>query len=691
MADFAQAFQHALALHREGKLEEADEIYRRVLAADPANATAFHLSGLVAYKTGRHQAAIDLIERAIAEDPRPAEYYANLGNVLKDSGRREDAIAAYKQALARNPDFVAAHNNLGVMLQEQGEPDAALPHFERAIALAPGHHRAHFNRGNILHARGEQEAAVAAYRGALALQPRFPEALSHLALALQSLSRHDEAVKCLRELLGLEADSADAHADIAMSLQQLNDTDAASAHYESAVALRSDLQTLSNYCVLLQKTCAWDKLGSVAPKVMAAVQAQHAGLAPFLLASLDGVTPAMQLAAARADARALASVPRYVHRPGPRKSRLRIGYLSADFHEHATAYLTAELFELHDRERFEIHLYSYGPDDASAMRQRLRRGADRFIELARITDAKAAARILDDHVDILVDLKGQTGGARLAIAAHRPAPIQVNWLGFPGTMGADWFDYIIADRHIISDAQLPHYAEQVERLPGCYQSNDRQRPGPARGDRAAMGLPAHAVVVCCFNQTFKITPSIFAAWMSMLRTVPNALLWLLRDNDRACDNLRKQAQALGVDPGRLIFAARVPVAEHLARYAVVDLAIDTFPYTSHTTGSDALWMACPLATLQGETFASRVAASLLYNMGCAELVTSSLADYENLICTLAEDLPRLRSLRRKLDQARASAALFDTPRITRSLEEGYERMWARWARGEPAEAFDCEP
>jgi predicted O-linked N-acetylglucosamine transferase (SPINDLY family) len=664
-----------------------------VLAVDPDNASALHLSGLVAYKTGRLERAVKLIGQAIRVDSARAAYHADLGNVLKDSGDRASAIDAYRRALALRPEYVEAHNNLGVVLQQENQLEPALLHFRRATKLSPDHFRAHFNEGNVLHALGRSEEALTAYQRALAANARYAPALSRLALVLQSLSRHEEAAGRLRQLLAIEPASAAAHADLALSLHQLNEIDAALAHYESSLALRPDgWSTLSNYCVLLQKTCAWTKLAIVASRLIAAIDEHRPGLAPSLLASLDGVTPAMQLAAARAEANALPPAARFSHSDHAReKSRLRIGYLSSDFREHATAYLSAEVFELHDRSRFEIFLYSYGPADESAMRGRLRRAADRFTDLSRETDEAAATRIFADGVDILVDRKGLAGAARVAIGSHRPAPVQVNWLGFPGTMGADWVDYIIADRHVIPDAQRLHYAEQVVRLPHCYQSNDRKRPRPpSRTGRAAHGLPNDAIVLCCFNQSYKITPGVFEAWMSVLRTVPRSVLWLLHDNARATDNLRAYATTRGVDPDRLIFARHAPIAEHLARYGAADLAIDTFPYTSHTTGSDALWIGCPLVTMQGETFASRVAASLLLSVGLPELVTCSLQQYEALVIALAGDPQRLQRLRTGLEAARERMPLFDTPRFTRALESAYERMWARWTSGEAAQAFDCE-
>ncbi len=369
-------------------------------------------------------------------------------------------------------------------------------------------------------------------------------------------------------------------------------------------------------------------------------------------------------------------------------SRMRLGYLSSDFHGHPVAYLTAEVFELHDRDRFEVFLFSYGPDDGSTMRQRLKAGCDHFIDIAPLSNDAAAQRIYDERIQVLVDLKGFTADDRPQIAAFRPAPIQVNWLGFPGSMGADWIDYLIADTCVVPQEHDRDYAEKVVRLPHCYQPNDRKRPSGAAGlVRSACGLSGTDFVFCCFNQSYKIEPGLFAIWMRLLSGVPNSVLWLLEENRVTKDNLRKEAVRHGVSPERLVFAPVRPLAEHLARYALADLALDTFPYTSHTTGSDTLWAGCPMVTMMGETFASRVAASLLLNVGLGQLITRSFAEYEALALDLARDRPRLEALRRHLRAQRDTAPLFDSPRFTRGLEVAYRRMWVQFAEGDAPQAF----
>jgi predicted O-linked N-acetylglucosamine transferase (SPINDLY family) len=372
--------------------------------------------------------------------------------------------------------------------------------------------------------------------------------------------------------------------------------------------------------------------------------------------------------------------------------RIRIAYLSSDFHRHATAFLTAGLFELHDRKLFEIAGISFGPDDKSDTRARLIRAFDSFHDVRAESDRAVAARIADLEIDIAVDLKGYTGGARPGILAHRPAPIQVSYLGFPGTMGAPFIDYIIADDTVTPAGDEPFYSESIVRLPGCYQVNDAKRAiSTAAPTRVAAGLPERGFVFCCFNQSYKVTEPIFAVWMRLLRRVEGSVLWLFRDNALAETNLRAEAAARGVDPLRLIFAEREKPENPLARHRLADLGLDTLPYNAHTTASDALWTGLPIVTCRGSTFAGRVAASLLQAVGLPDLVTENLADYEALALALARDAPRLDAVRARLAQNRSTSSLFDTDLFRRHIETAYRTMWRRWRDGEPPAGFNVMP
>jgi predicted O-linked N-acetylglucosamine transferase (SPINDLY family) len=371
--------------------------------------------------------------------------------------------------------------------------------------------------------------------------------------------------------------------------------------------------------------------------------------------------------------------------------RIRIAYLSADFHTHATASLIAGLFEHHDRSRFEVSAISFGPDDRSAMRARLQAGFEHFHDVRGLGDRDVARLLADKAIDIAIDLKGHTQGARQGILAFRAAPVQVSYLGFPGTSGADFMDYLIADAVVLPPAQQGYFTEKIAYLPHSYQANDFARKIAATPGRQATGLPDASFVFCSFNNSWKITAAIFAIWMRLLAAVPGSLLWLIADNDGACANLRRAAAEQGVDPHRLVFAPRLPEPEHLARQRLADLFLDTLPYNAHTTASDALWVGLPVLTCRSASFPGRVGTSLLQAIGLPELVTESLAEYEAAALRLATDPALLQALREKLSRNRLSFPLFDTDRFRRDIEAAYTRMWEIAKRGEPPRAFAVEP
>jgi predicted O-linked N-acetylglucosamine transferase (SPINDLY family) len=437
----------------------------------------------------------------------------------------------------------------------------------------------------------------------------------------------------------------------------------------------------------MQHTCDWSRFRELCEAQRRGIFERSAlPMSPFSLLSIPS-TGTEQLQCAREYSRHVSAAVALERqrlnfrfdRASP--ARLSIGYLSADFHEHATAYLTAELFELHDRGAFRVVGYSYGVDDASPMRARLQRAFDRFVDLQALPHADAAAAIHADGIDILVDLKGYTTNSRSEIMALRPAPIQVGYLGYPGTMGADFIDYLVGDRFVTPAEHAEGYSEKLVLMPGSYQANDRKRATADAPPRRELGLPEEAFVFCCFNQAYKILPDVFSSWMRLLQTVPQSVLWLLDWNAWATQNLQREARNRGIDAGRLIFAPKLQLDEHLRRMGAADLFIDTSPYNAHTMASDALWAGLPIVTCAGNTFASRVAGSLLTAIGMPELITASPVEYEALALRLARSPRELQLLRDKLRGRRSSAMLFDTPRFARSLEKAYESMWLNYRQG----------
>ncbi|MCP4615032.1 MAG: tetratricopeptide repeat protein [Bradyrhizobium sp.] len=658
---YAEAeFNLGAVLQLSGQLDAAEAAYRRAIAIDPGLVAACNNLGAVLKDLGRLEAAQTLLERAISLQPNHAEAFYNLASVLREQGRLENALGCYGRAATLRPGYVDAINNAGIILQELGRAGEAVDLYGRLASSAPQHAGVYNNMGTALFSEGRFEEAKGAFQRALALKNDFPEARYNLGNAAR----------------------------------ELGDLGGAIDAYEHALRLRPDYDEAR--CQLVhhrRQACAWDCFDADDEELLNLVR-RGARVPPFFLlttraSAADQLTCARQWAAPiKRDHR-----PSFTHAASGRGGRIRLGYLSGDFHRHATAHLMAELFERHDRSRFEVIGYSYGPDDGSAMRARLAGAFDRFVDLRALSHDQAAAAIHADGVDILIDLKGYTHQSRPAIVARRPAPVQVAYLGFPATMGADLVDYVMVDSFVVPADQQPFFSERLVYLAGCYQVNDRKRETAAvRPSRQDCGLPADGFVFCAFNNSYKISPEVFDVWMRLLDAVPGSTLWLLGSNELARVNLGREAQQRGVDPNRLVFAPVVPPAEHLARLSHADLFLDTFPCNAHTTASDMLWAGVPLLTCSGDTFASRVAGSLLTAVGMPELVTHSLGEYEHLALALARDPERLSALRGKLNKARDSCVLFDLPRATRDIEAAYLRMWqTRLSGREPAPfSLECE-
>jgi len=540
------------------------------------------------------------------------------------------------------PHFAVAYNDLGNIGIEQGRTADAISCYRRALEIAPEFPETYNNLGNACQMQDSVDEAIACYRKAIELRPGYPEAYRNLGSAYLRAGRGPEASRV----------------------------------FETALVLNPELAEVLPLIVReMQHSCAWAGLDRFSEKVIDLVENGSGAVSPFIFLSLD-TTPAQRLRCARqwADEH----LPSAGARPQARQEGgpITIGYLSADFQEHATAHLISELFSLHDRTRFRVFAYSYGRDDGGANRRRIVSSVDRFIDLEAASFADAAASIRADAVDILVDLKGYTACARPQILALRPAPIQVSYLGYPGTMGTDFVDFILADPFVLPARQQPNFAERIVHLPDCYQVNDATRPISTRiPAREECGLSEAGFVFCCFNAACKITPLVFDRWMRLLAATEGTVLWLLESNPQATVNLRREAEARGIRDDRLIFAPELPNPDHLARFALADLFLDTLPYNAHTLASDALWGGCPVLTCSGETFPSRVAGSLLRAVGLPELVTTSLAEYEALALSLARDPDRLRRLRAKLHTNRLSFPLFDSRRFARNLEQAYLAMW----------------
>ena len=725
MSDLSQntaaLFTQGLALHQQGRFAEAKAIYDQILALDPKHFDAMHLSGVIVMQGGDNQQAVALISKAIALNPANPAYapaYNNRGLAYRALARQEAAIDNFDRALELGgPAQPEVQFNRANALRALARYPAALAGYDRALALTPDHGEAHYERARVLKIMGRVDQALAAFRRAAQLKPDSFDIQNQLGVTLSEFNRADEAAASFRKALQIDPRSAPAHTNLGNALNILGKTDAALAAYDAALALRanyvdayvnragtlialgrydsaiSDLERALEFAPhypflagILQHTrmlvCDWDKAEANIAALVAGVEAGQSVTPSWPLLAMTDNLPIQRKAAeiwtrSRCPLDAtLGPIPAW-----PKHERIRVGYYSADYYNHATAYVLTEFFELHDKSRFETYAFSYGPERDDDARRRMSKAFDHFIDARQSADRDVAAYSRQMEIDIAIDLKGFTTGSRPGIFACRAAPVQVNYMGYAGPMCADYLDYIIGDATVIPPAERQIYAEKVVTLPHSYYVNDSKRPLSAtQFSRAGLGLPTAAFVFCCFNNNFKITPAVFASWMRILTRVPGSVLWLFEDNATAAANLRKEAERAGVDPARLVFAKRIPPGEHLARQRAADLLLDTLPYNAHTTGTDALFIGLPMITRPGNAFAARVAASLLRAAELPELIAASVQEYEDLAVALAQDPKRLTLLKQKLTRDPASLPLFDTALFTRSMEKAYGAMMERhWA------------
>lgn len=659
--DFAEAlFNRGLALLALDRPAEALASFDRTLQLHARNAAILYNRGRALVQLGKVEEGLKSFAEALQLQPGDADMLYNHGTALLNLERLDEALKSFDRVLQIRPDYAEAHNNRGTALRKLNKTEEAVASYNQALKIKPNHLGALVNLGTALSDLDRKAEALSCYDRALVIAPNRPEALLNRATALRDLKRYKESVACFATLLRLAPD---------------------------------DDYVLGNMFHTQLQCCDWSGYEATLARITSGVSQNKKVASPFALMTFSD-SPADQLHCAEiyvADKYPVSIAPlwtgeRYRH------DRIRLAYLSADFHNHATAYLMARLFEIHDRSRFEISAYSFGPEGSGGMRGRLQQSFDHFIDIRRMSDRDVARLLRDNEIDIAVDLKGFTADSRPGILAQRAAPIQVSYIGFPGTLGTSCIDYMIADRHVIPIGDERFYSEKIVRLPDTYQVTDDKRAVPSQMPRRAeLGLPEAGFVFCCFNNSYKHSPEMFDIWMRLLQRVEGSVLWLLDDNPEATRHLREEAGRRGVSAERLVFGPRIPQEEHLARHRLADLFLDTQPCTAHTTASDALWMGVPLITCMGASFASRVAGSVLQAAGLPELIAGDLQEYEALALALATTPVRLGEIKDKLDRHRREFPLFDTDRFRRHIETGYVTMWERAQRGEAPESFSVEP
>ena len=681
-------------LHDLKRYEEALASYDEAIAIMPGAALLHNNRGNTLRELKRLEEALASLDRALAIEPDYVDAMNNRGNTLQALQRYEEALASFELALVSSPDNAVVHNNRGNTLQDLQRYEEALASYDKALAIRPDFAEALLGRGNVLRKLRRFEEAVACCEKALIIQPNYVEALNSRGNTLQELQRYEEALSSYREALAKSPDDAVVHNNRGNVLLDLKRYEEAVTSFENALAIKPDFEYAAGMLARVRMHCCdWRARDEEVGRLTVDIRAGKRSITPLVFLGVSD-SAADQLRCSRIFATnnyPAASQPawrgeRYSHK------RIRVAYLSADFRVHPSSFLLAGMFEHHDRSQFEAMALSFGHDDQSEIRTRLRAAFEHFIDVRNRSDLEVARLMRELEVDIAVDLMGHTRYGRMGILALRAAPVQVNYLGFPATMGADCFDYILADDFIIPREKQSCYSEHVVYLPDSFQANDDKRKMSEKiPARLEAGLPESGLVFCSFNKSYKISPAIFDVWTRLLKAVTGSVLWLVADNLTVENNLRREAANRGIEPRRLIFAPRLRYADHLARFQLADLFLDTLPFNAGATASDALWTGVPVLTCTGEAFASRMAGSLLKAIGLPELITYNLEDYEALAHKLATSPTMLNDIRARLAQNRHTHALFNTDRFRRHIEAAYTTMWQRSQRGEAPESFAVEP
>jgi protein O-GlcNAc transferase len=691
--DFEEAHNNlGVAFLNLNQFDEAVKSYKAAIKIKPDFVEAINNLGIGFFNLSQMEDAIKCYEKAIAIQPGFVKAHNNLGNALMESELLEEAVKSYKIALKLEPEFVEAINNLGITFYKLHQLDDAMSWYERALVFDPGFADAHNNIGAVFLELGQFDEAVKSYKAALKLKPDFVEAINNLGITFFKLHQLDDAIRCYERAITIKPDYVDAHANLATALKDLKRFDEVMAIYDSEVILNSKLDFIFGEVLHTKMLlCIWDDLPIRLNELTKKINNREMVVSPFpLLALIDDPEIQRKTAEIYADKHypqnySLPKIGVY-----SRHSKIRIGYFSADFKKHPVASLTAELYELHDRSQFEIHAFSFGPNTNDEMNLRIKAGVDHFHDVHPLPyrDIAMLARSLE--VDIAVDLGGFTKDSRTEVFAISAAPIQISYIGYLGTMGATYYDYLIADQVMIPENKQKYYSEKIVYLPS-YQVNNSKEPLPEIVfTRKDLGLPETGFVFCCFNNSYKFTPTTFDSWARILKKVDGSVLLIFADNDKAKKNLTKEIILRGIQPNRIIFGKRMAKLEYLARYQVADLFLDTLPYNAGATASDALRMGLPVLTCLGNSLVSRMGASLLNAVNLPELVKSTQKEYELFAIELAMNPEKLKIIKNKLASNLPSALLYDTPLFTRHLESAYLAMYDRYQKGQNSDHIYVE-
>jgi protein O-GlcNAc transferase len=688
-ADIKNSFAKALSLHQQGRLDEAETIYKEILRSEPRHDESLNLLGLIEFGRKNHERGIELITKALEIDPSFKSAQYNLARCYEGLKQFEKAHGAYERAIQLDPKNAEAHLGLSNVLTLLEKQDEAMVHVNMSLELNPDLAGAHANKGMMLSQLGRYHEAMHHYNIAARLEPNNPELLFNRANAWFKLKMPDEALKNYNRAIELMPDYAKGYLARAGVLKELKHYDRAQLDFDKALELDPDLtEVISDRLYNNADICGWSRYKEDVAILVAQARDSEISVNPFgLLTFSNSRELQFETAAHYSKQYGTSTAANWVASPKTNE-RLRIGYFSGDFRDHPVAQLVVGVFETHDREKFEIELFSLGANTGDGAQRRILDACDGYFHVGDMTFTKALQFVRDRNLDVAVDLTGYTAFGRPELFGSRLAPVQVSYLGYSATTGAEYMDYIIGDPKLIPPEHDSEYSECVARLPEFFMPNDRSRNSAEKFiSRKSMGLPDRATVFCCFNNTNKLNPHVFGLWMNILKRVPGSVLWVIANNKFVAPNLRKEAEARGVDPSRLIFAQRVAREDYFARYRCADMFLDTLPYNAHTTACDALWGGLPVLTQMGETFAARVAGSAVATLGIPEMITHSDSDYEDRAVALANAPEELAEITKRLRANIATSPLFDIERYTKHLEAAFEQMVTRARQGLKPESF----
>jgi predicted O-linked N-acetylglucosamine transferase (SPINDLY family) len=706
--------QQAFNYIQQGDFGHAKPLLNYILKLEPKNFDALHAIGFIYGIENNHQEALSYSLRALKIRPDDLNIIINCAKALQEIGKHLDSTVYHKKAIILSPGNHEIWLGCGKSLQALRRYDEAITHYDKALTLRPDYAEGWSNKGNVFNELKRYDEAIAHFDQALTLKPDFAEGWSNKGVTLHELKRYDEAIAHYDKALTLKLNYAEAYYNKGNTLNKLKRYDEAIAHFDEALSLKPDfaegwlnkgvnLHELKRYDEAIidydkalslkphidwafgdllhtkMKICSWSDFAESLENISKKVEANEKVANPFLLLALhDDALLHKQSSEIYIQDKCPFNPFLGPIQKRPKNEKIRIGYFSTDFRNHAVSFLTAELYELHDKDKFEIIAFSFGADDKSSMRLRLSQSFSQFIDVSYMSDLDIAQLARNLQIDIAVDLGGHTKDSRTRIFSYRAAPIQIAYIGYLGTMGAEYFDYLLADKTIIPEGSQKFYSEKIAYLPS-YQANDRKRIiSDKQFTRVGLGLPETGFIFCCFNNTYKVLPSTFDGWMRILNAAEGSVLFLYADNEWSKTNFINEASLRGIDSTRLIFGESIPVEEYLARYQICDLFLDTFPYNAGTTASDALWAGLPVLTRMGQSFASRMAASLLNAIGLSELITNTQEEYEALAIELAINPKKLTAIKLKLANNRLTTPLFDTPLFTKNLEAAYIKMMDRY-------------